>query len=548
MQTRLENIFYYLDNFEFVLRWLGERYSDVLDDDERHFLHRFPCLPRPSRALLVRMIMRRGELFRLDRLDYAEIGPVAGALPALVQEGWVADAPPLDGAQLCGLLSKQELSRCFPQLDHRLRKGELRQQLVEQHHGAQPAGQWHPALAGTVCHLLLRPLSERLRLLFFGNLRQDWTEFVLCELGVLRYETVAIDPTARGFTRRSDVDTWLQLYQCRQQLQGGDCDEVMQRLPTQAVDNPWLESRRMHLLFELGQQYERSGDVERATQVYASSRWPAARARHIRCLELSGAWQQALELAQMAVTAPHTEAESQQLQRMLPRLQRRAGIVSGRSTNAAPPAAVPSLHLCLPLSLRSAGVEMASRDHLQQDGSAVFHVENTLFNALFGLLCWQTLFAPLPGAFFHPFQAAPADLYRPDFRQRRAAAFDACLQQLHTGAYRNTVIHNYRAKQGLSNAFVAWDQLDESLLNLALDCIPAHHLRLIFERMLDDLRAHRSGLPDLIQFWPQQQRYRLLEVKGPGDRVQDNQQRWLDYCLRWQIPVALCRVSWLEPT
>lgn len=548
MQTRLENIFYYLDNFEFVLRWLTERYLDLLNDQERHFLQRFAALPRPSRALLVRMIMRRGELFRVDRLSYAEIGTAGAALPALVQEGWVDDAPLLGVEQLCSLLSKSELTRCFPQLDSRRRKPELQQQLAGQDPAVRTAAQWSPLLAGSICRLLLRPLSERLRLLFFGNLRQDWTEFVLCELGVLRYETVDISPAARGFASRCDVDTWLLLHQCRLQLQEGDCDAVIQLLPVQTLANPWLESRRRRLLFELGQQYERSGDLERARHAYATSHWPAARSRHIRCLELAGAWQQALELAEEAIALPHTEAENQQLQRMLPRLLRGAGHAAGQSVSAAQRTAVPLLHLGLPLSAKPAGVEIASRDHLQQDGSAVFYVENTLFNALFGLLCWQTLFAPLPGAFFHPFQAAPADLYHSDFRQRRAAAFDACLQQLGTDAYRDTITHNYRHKQGLHNAFVAWEQLDEKLLQLALDCIPAAHLCLIFERMLGDLRVHRSGLPDLIQFWPQQQRYRLLEIKGPGDRVQDNQQRWLDFFLRGQIPVALCRVSWLEPT
>ena len=30
-------------------------------------------------------------------------------------------------------------------------------------------------------------LCDRLRLMFFGNLRQDWAEFVLTELGLQRF-------------------------------------------------------------------------------------------------------------------------------------------------------------------------------------------------------------------------------------------------------------------------------------------------------------------------------------------------------------------------
>ncbi|KAG1240591.1 hypothetical protein G6F68_017511 [Rhizopus microsporus] len=72
-------------------------------------------------------------------------------------------------------------------------------------------------------------------------------------------------------------------------------------------------------------------------------------------------------------------------------------------------------------------VEFVTRDHLHQDDAPVHYVENALINSLFGLLCWPAVFAPLPGAFFHPFQRAPADLDAPDFHQRRAALFNDSL-------------------------------------------------------------------------------------------------------------------------
>jgi hypothetical protein len=36
----------------------------------------------------------------------------------------------------------------------------------------------------------------------------------------------------------------------------------------------------------------------------------------------------------------------------------------------------------------------------------------------------------------------------------------------------------------------------------------------------------------------------LIEVKGPGDRLQDNQIRWLSFCVAREIPVCVCKVSW----
>jgi hypothetical protein len=191
-------------------------------------------------------------------------------------------------------------------------------------------------------------------------------------------------------------------------------------------------------------------------------------------------------------------------------------------------------------------VEGVVRDHLWRDDVPCYYVENALANSLFGLLCWEAIFAAIPGAFFHPFHHAPADLHSADFQQRRSALFAACFAQLEDGRYRDTIRANREAKAGIQSPFVYWDVLDDELLDHALDCIPAIHLRKWFERILQDVKANRSGFPDLIQFWPAEQRYNMIEVKGPGDRLQDNQLRWIDYCAEHAMPVSVCYLQWAE--
>jgi hypothetical protein len=76
-------------------------------------------------------------------------------------------------------------------------------------------------------------------------------------------------------------------------------------------------------------------------------------------------------------------------------------------------------------------------------------------------------------------------------------------------------------------------------------------LTLYFRRLLANLNENRNGLPDLVQFWPgrapAEQRYQMIEVKGPGDRLQDNQKRWMQFCVEHELPVVVCHVRWLEP-
>ena len=91
-----------------------------------------------------------------------------------------------------------------------------------------------------------------------------------------------------------------------------------------------------------------------------------------------------------------------------------------------------------------------------------------------------------------------------------------------------------------------WELLDAERLEQALTCLPPAHLAAWFRRLLADIRENRAGMPDLIQFWPAEGRYRMIEVKGPGDRLQDNQKCWLAFCAGHGMPVSVCYVEWSD--
>jgi hypothetical protein len=188
-------------------------------------------------------------------------------------------------------------------------------------------------------------------------------------------------------------------------------------------------------------------------------------------------------------------------------------------------------------------VEEIARLHFNQDEAPCFYAENALLNSLFGLWLWPEMFRSIKGAFANPFQAAPLDLYHDDFQQNRPElqtlwqVFD---EQTHIAHIKNI----WQQKNGITNHFVHWQFLDEHTLNMALQCIPAQHIKLIFQRLLFDLKANRSGFPDLIQFFPTTNEYRMIEVKGPGDRIQDNQLRWFNFFNEHNIPAEVCYVSW----
>ncbi len=540
----LEDPFYYLNNFQTVLDWVSSRYGDLLQPDESRFIEDFAALPRASRALLVRMVMRKGTLFRQSRLVYDEIGSTATAAIPLAECGWVDTTPDLSLEELFALLTRTEIVKAFAGKLKRTqaRKTELFEQLIDSHTEVRPLPEWWPDTEDRVLALNCMALCDRFRLMFFGNLRQDWSEFVLADLGVYRYETVEFSAASRAFRSRQDLDTYLHLHQCRERFEDGEAiADLLPEIPGPLDNNPWLEHRRGKLLFVLGQHAERSGDLERALELYEGTAYPGTRTRRIRVLERSGQYEAALALADVADQSPESDAEWQQVQRIRPRLQRKLGQAKSTAPRDRP---VEHIDLVLPEPATPMPVEAVALSHLQEADGPVHYVENTLINGLFGLLCWDAVFAAIPGAFFHPFQTGPADLLQPDFRARRNALFSRCFSLLDGDGYRARILENFEAKQGIQSPFVFWGSLNRELLEQALDCFPPDHLRAWFGRLLADIRANRAGMPDLIQFWPAERRYRMIEVKGPGDRLQDNQRRWLNFCAAHRMPVAVCYVQW----
>lgn len=542
--------FYYLHNFTQVLNWVGQRYPDLLSPEEKQFRVAFQACPEPSQALLVRMVMRKGQSFRASKLSYVEIGETPAAAKPLISEGWLTDNPTLTLPQVAALLTRKELLAHFaPFLPPRPtgRKADLVTALVEQFPEPRPWHAWLPTITDALYQLNIMDLSDRFRLMFFGNLRQEWSTFVLAELGLFQYETVALTDDARPFQHRHEVTTYLQLQACRDAFeQGEDIDTVLANVPAPVPENTWLTQRRDRLLYQLAYAVEREQNLPLALSLYTQSGHPGARLRRLRILEKQGEYAAGLALLQEAAKAPENEAERQQIARIQPRLHRKLGLPKpDQPANTA----IHERTLTLPNDGRK--VEPQVRDHLTTDAAPVFYVENTLINGLLGLLCWPVVFAGLPQAFFNPYQSGPADLYRPEFYQRRQHRFTQALAELDSGEYANTIRRHHREKFGLQSPFVHWGILPEPVLELALQCLPPRHLKVMFERILFDVKANRSGLPDLIQFFPEtaepEARYRMLEVKAPGDRLQDNQRRWLTFCARHHIPIDVVHVIWESP-
>jgi hypothetical protein len=257
-------------------------------------------------------------------------------------------------------------------------------------------------------------------------------------------------------------------------------------------------------------------------------------------LEQMEQWEEAQLLIEAIKTSPWCEAERDALRRMEPRLRRKMG----ESVSRRPRETFAEVRLSVPRV--STSVENAVAQELSVQWCEVHYVENTLMCGLFGLAFWEQIFAPVPGAFNNAFQSVPADMYEQDFLRRRQTLLEQRLQELEQQPLTQVLDEAYTTYQGYQNRWVSWRYLSRELVASAAACSPPLHLLSIWQRMLFDPGEHRRGFPDLIAFGDDPGDYLMLEVKGPGDALQESQKRWLRHFQNEDIPAQVGWVDWVD--
>ena len=584
---------YYLDNFEAVLRLVNERDRDLLSANDAAFLDDFARLPLAARRLWVRLVSRKGPVFRRDRLSYPEIPDLASAIDDAVDTGFVEPAPDLP----------------IPEVLRRVRLGELRplaaSLLIEPSTGPTastddtaptvPSGEL-PARKRDLVETLLarvpeaelqRALASRwswiglcrvgcldaIRLLFFGNLRQDWTEFVLRDLGIQRYERVPLSRELRALPDRTALEHALELHRARDaQYRASERKDRVEvaavgaRLADRDDWHPSVRALAGRVYVTSGRAAERLGDTGLALELFGRSSVPPARERRARILEREGDTERALALAEEIAEGPRDETEAwfgprfaHRLRRRedpsvppLPRSRRRRWRLDLPPPDVDPggdPSAGSPAHGGFPDETTADDprtVEGRVLAWLDREGKPALFSENWLWTSLVGLAFWDVVFQPLPGAFLHPFQTGPRDLNDPEFRARRRDRIDARLEDLRgTDDLAPGLLTVWEEKRDTANRFVAWSDRAGERLGRALEWIRGPDLAVVADRMLRDVRRYRRGLPDLlVRREGASPGFELWELKGPGDALRPEQGAWIDHLEARGIPAAVVDVRW----
>ncbi|KAJ7125136.1 VRR-NUC domain-containing protein [Mycena epipterygia] len=189
-------------------------------------------------------------------------------------------------------------------------------------------------------------------------------------------------------------------------------------------------------------------------------------------------------------------------------------------------------------------VETRALLYYEELGFQGFHSETQILTTLFGLLFWDIIFANVPGAFETPWQTGPLDIAENSFYRARRERIENRLTEIRDGQAQSILKDNDERHRELKRCCIgiSWEMCGQDELVQIVECLGGNALASICHLFCEDYGGRRSGVPDLIVWNSETKECKFVEVKGPGDSLQENQKLWSDALLTAGCSVEVCHV------
>ncbi|EIW84813.1 hypothetical protein CONPUDRAFT_79583 [Coniophora puteana RWD-64-598 SS2] len=190
-------------------------------------------------------------------------------------------------------------------------------------------------------------------------------------------------------------------------------------------------------------------------------------------------------------------------------------------------------------------VENFALQQYEKEGFKGVHCETSSLLMLFGLLFWDIIFAPIPGAFETPYQSAPLDIADDTFYHSRRGLIETRLSEIKKGEGPEIVARVDAAERERKTwcVGVKWDLFSAQDMQDIVTCLGGSTLSIICRILCEDYGGRCSGGPDLLLWNASQGKCKFVEVKGPGDQLSESQKLWIDLLARASADVEVCHVA-----
>ncbi|SNY60061.1 DNA polymerase-3 subunit epsilon [Arsukibacterium tuosuense] len=546
---------YYLQHFHELLQFVSLHYQPVLTRDSRAFIDDFTALSENGQQLLVRMLNRKGQVFSDAELNYSEIGTAGPVLDQLAAAGFVAELTQPDLADFWLRLTKDTLWQLLQLAKNQLPAEQWAQYSAD---SAIKKSQTKPLLLGAALKLpvdwllLIDKLPQRyvalqrqdalnyLYFLYFGRIEANLSLFTLRDLGIRQSGQFKQQFQPR-FTEAPQALLAYQLAKAKPAIL--ELSKQLKKQPESAelaltewlaLVTQWpaaadsggedqaLQLKRSERCYQLGKLAEHYKLTDLAVSFYQQSNGFPASERLVRLYYAQGDQRQCQQYLKQLLADPSCDEEWLFAEDFYQRKFNASGGIQRsqltRLLHDAPVVGVDELYL--------GQAEQGLMAHYQAQGYRVFHGENNLWLALFGLWFWHELFEHQHSALHNPFERRPRNLTSGGFYHQFSTEIEQKLQQLTAANLASTLLAAITAHYGKANNLFYWHtDLAEQLFPLIQfaprDKDGSSALAPILRAMAQDFKRHSSGYPDLVLIKDQQLQF--IEVKAPGDKIQRHQ-------------------------
>lgn len=547
---------YYHEYFGYVLAFVLKMYEPVLNENEIGFLKNYQDLSEDAQCLFIRFSNRSKSFFRVQSLSYTEIQDIPAVLEELLDKQFVehlCDTHTAHAAEIMDLFTKPEhlefTRRLGPDVmpSKSIKKPDLVRWLLYEYDFID--------LINLICETepVVKVSYEGevmlMKFLFFGNRYADMTEFVIRDLGHVRFQSFDEEHLAIQFETRKDVDDTLMVSLMKETF-----DQIKQELPPEEIFD-WFMNWQVgisgnlspkalpsyHLfVLRVGAWLERKKMLSQALTIYQLTSDAPSRERRVRLLYNLGETDEALALCEEIAENPKNADERYFCQDFQEKILNKKKRTVKRTTQALKSADA----IEVPVTYRYQ-VELGAIHYYKEQGFQAFFSENEPWRSLFGLLFWDIIYDTNVQAIHNPLQRVPSDFFLPDFYYKRSSQLKERMESAATKQQIEEIVtKTYEDKFGTTNVLVSWyDGSLEKVLTL-ISLLTPQQVHAILLEIAYNLRENTRGFPDLL-VWNEQE-YAFIEIKSPTDHLSSRQLHWQHFFAEHGVQSRIVRVNWIK--
>jgi DNA polymerase-3 subunit epsilon len=489
---------YYLAHFQELRENLLSQYGSFFEQAHHDFFRDFDSLAEDSQCLYLRLVNRKGKIFFLEKLRYKEIDNWEGALEELFTKKFVRNISDNDWEEFLAYLPKSKLTELAVRANVPFKKSWSREKLQEdlKSYGYMDQPDF-------IVQEKIEELTYLL-FLFFGKIQDNLSLYTLRDLGVRKKGASKSQYKSRFTT----IDEALSHYFYAKLSNHVDATLAVESWPVAL--NSESKNLREEILLHLAEEHRKAEDFAKCLSFLQFSEGHPGREKRVRLLYQLGMKDECQKELNIILESPSTDGEYLFAEDFLGRkFQGRKRSILTETLRQARKISIDESYFRHP--------ELGVQDFLKAQNVESLHIENYLWNSLFGLLFWEELFESEKTSLFNEFERRPQDLYSSKFFDLHQ---EEILSKLSLVSL-DYLLQKCEEKKDIPNGIFSWSDKLPEYISFFLGTAELEPVKTVLIHMAKDFSNRSSGFPDLLAI--ENGKVKFFEIKAEGDVLKQTQ-------------------------